>query len=37
MVSPVTTPIPEVFKIFSLHRYFLWSIEMRDHYLQVGK
>jgi hypothetical protein len=26
-----------VFKIFSLHRYFIWSIEMREHYLQVGK
>ena len=30
-------PVPEVFKIFSLNRYFIWSIEMRQHYLQVGK
>jgi hypothetical protein len=30
-------PVPEVFKIFSLHRYFMWSIEMREHYQQVGK
>ncbi|MGO8794527.1 MAG: hypothetical protein ACLQLC_06870 [Candidatus Sulfotelmatobacter sp.] len=33
----MSTPVPEVFKIFSLHRYFIWSIEMREHYLQVGK
>jgi len=33
----VSTPVPEVFKIFSLNRYFIWSLEMREHYLQVGK
>jgi hypothetical protein len=26
-----------MFKIFSLNRYFIWSIEMREHYFQVGK
>jgi hypothetical protein len=32
----MSTPVPEVFKTFSLHRYFIWSIEMREHYLQVA-
>jgi len=31
------TPVPEVFKIFSLHRYFLWAITMRDHYEKAGQ
>ena len=31
------TPVPEVFKIFSLHRYFLWSLTMRDHHERAGK
>jgi hypothetical protein len=29
--------VPQVFKIFSLDRYFVWSVEMREHYRQVGK
>jgi hypothetical protein len=33
----MSTAVPEVFKIFSLNRYFIWSIEMREHYQQVGK
>jgi hypothetical protein len=33
----MSTPVPEVFKIFSLHRYFISSIEMREHYREVGK
>lgn len=33
----MSTPVPEMFKIFSLNRYFIWSIEMREHYQQVGK
>lgn len=28
--------LPEVFKLFSLDRYLLWSMEMRQHYRQVG-
>jgi hypothetical protein len=31
------TPVPEVFKIFSLHRYFLWAITMQDHYEKAGQ
>ena len=33
----MSAPVPEIFKTFSLNRYFIWSIEMRDHYRQVGK
>jgi hypothetical protein len=33
----MSTPVPEVFKIFSLHRYFLWAITMQDHYERTGK
>jgi hypothetical protein len=33
----MSTQVPEVFKIFSLHRYFIWSIEMREHFQQMGK
>src|SRR5216683_2848343 len=32
----MSAPIPQVFKVFSLHRYFVWCAEMREHYLQVG-
>jgi hypothetical protein len=32
----MSTPVPDVFKIFSLDRYFVWSAEMREHYMQVG-
>ncbi|HZI56428.1 MAG TPA: hypothetical protein VFF39_06615 [Verrucomicrobiae bacterium] len=28
--------VPQVFKVFSLHRYFAWCAEMREHYQQVG-
>jgi hypothetical protein len=36
-----TQPLPNangpfIFKVFSLHRYFAWCAEMREHYLQVG-
>jgi hypothetical protein len=37
MPKHVTIPVPDVFEIFSLHRYFIWSVEMREHYQQVGK
>jgi hypothetical protein len=33
----MSIPVPEIFKVFSLNRYFIWAIEMRDHYWQVGK
>jgi hypothetical protein len=33
----MSTPVPEVFKIFSLHRYFLWALTMQDHYERTGK
>jgi hypothetical protein len=36
-LAPMSTPVPKVFKIFSLHRYFIWSIEMREHFQQMGK
>jgi hypothetical protein len=29
--------VPQVFKVFSLHRYFSWCAEMRQHYIDVGK
>lgn len=29
--------VPLVFKVFSLHRYFIWCVEMRQHYLDVGR
>ena len=32
----MSTPVPDVFKIFSLDRYFVWCAEMREHYQQVG-
>jgi hypothetical protein len=28
--------VPPIFKVFSLHRYFAWCAEMREHYQQVG-
>jgi hypothetical protein len=33
----MSTPVPEVFRIFSLHRYFMWAITMRDHYEKTGQ
>jgi len=33
----MSVAVPQIFKVFSLHRYFLWCAEMREHYLQVGK
>jgi hypothetical protein len=33
--SPGST-VPFIFKVFSLHRYFAWYAEMREHYVQVG-
>jgi hypothetical protein len=33
----MSTPAPDVFKVFSLHRYSMWSMEMREHYFEVGK
>lgn len=32
----MSTPVPDSFKVVSLHRYFIWSIEMRQHYNQIG-
>jgi hypothetical protein len=32
----MNAPVPQVFKVFSLHRYFTWCAEMREHYQQVG-
>lgn len=32
----MSTPVPQIFKVFSLHRYFAWCAEMREHYIQVG-
>jgi hypothetical protein len=32
----MSTHVPYVFKVFSLHRYFVWCAEMREHYQQVG-
>lgn len=29
--------VPQVFKVFSLHRYFSWCAEMRQHYIDVGR
>jgi hypothetical protein len=33
----MSTSVPAVFKTFSLHRYFMWCIAMREHYERVGK
>lgn len=33
----MSIPVPQIFKVFSLHRYFIWCAEMREHYLQVGQ
>jgi hypothetical protein len=33
----MSTPVPEVFKILSLHRYFVWALTMRDHYEKTGQ
>jgi hypothetical protein len=33
----MSAPIPEVFKIFSLHRYFMWAVAMREHYQETGQ
>ncbi len=35
--AEMSTSVPEVFKLFSLHRYFLWSLVMRDHYERTGQ
>ena len=32
----MNAPVPEVFKIFSLHRYFMWALAMNDHYGKTG-
>jgi hypothetical protein len=32
----MNVPVPQIFKVFSLHRYFAWCAEMREHYRQVG-
>jgi hypothetical protein len=33
----MSVPVPQIFKVFSLHRYFLWCAEMREHYRQIAK
>jgi hypothetical protein len=33
----MSAPVPEVFKVCSLHRYFLWAITMQDHYEKAGQ
>lgn len=33
----MTTAVPEMFKIFSLHRYMLWALSMNDHYEKTGQ
>ncbi|SRR6266567_4255414 len=32
----MSVPVPQIFKVFSLHRYFVWCAEMREHYMQAG-
>jgi len=32
----MSVPVPQIFKVFSLHRYFAWCAEMREHYQEVG-
>src|SRR5579863_7159242 len=31
------TPVPEVLKTLSLHRYFIWALTMREHYEKTGQ
>jgi hypothetical protein len=33
----MSTPVPQILKIFSLHRYFAWCVEMGEHYQEVGR
>ncbi|HTA22653.1 MAG TPA: hypothetical protein VK763_03900 [Terriglobales bacterium] len=33
----MSTPVPATFKVFSLHRYFLWALVMQDHYEKTGQ
>ncbi len=35
--NSMSTPVPALFKTFSLHRYFLWCIAMREHYEKTGE
>jgi len=33
----MSTPVPSVFKTFSLHRYFMWCLAMREHYEEIAE